>query len=190
MEFQKILSGKEKVQILHLGFRLKRNKGPQGPNQTTYFKCVEKTCKATLATLGDLDGELSLKFHRHEQHNHRADVSKKHCQLILTWISRRSQVESWPSRETTVRRDFHKSNEFSYRDTKQTRLGNKTADFQKRNVTSHDYLNNVVVVVVVVHSLVRSLFRSHHSLVRLLPRSWDSEWLDGYFVRVFFYFRP
>ena len=76
MEFQKILSGKEKVQILHLGFRMKWNKGPQGPNHTTYFKCVEKSCKATLATLGELSGELSLKFHHHEQHNHRADVSK------------------------------------------------------------------------------------------------------------------
>ena len=59
-----------------MGFRIKWNKGPKGPNQTTYFKCVEKSCKATLATLGDLNGELTLKFHRHEQHNHRADISQ------------------------------------------------------------------------------------------------------------------
>ena len=34
--------------------------------------------------------------------------------------------------------------------------------------------------------LTRSLARSLCSL----PRSWDSKWLDGYFVCVFFYFRP
>ena len=75
MEFKKITSGKNKPQILHLGYRMQWNRGPQGPNDTTYFKCVDKTCKATLATLGDINGELTLKFHRHEQHNHRADIS-------------------------------------------------------------------------------------------------------------------
>ena len=96
MEFQKILSGKEKVQILHLGFRMKWNKGPQGPNHTTYFKCVEKSCKATLATLGDLNGELSLKFHHHEQHNHRADVSKNIVSATLHEF--RGEVKSNPDR--------------------------------------------------------------------------------------------
>ena len=75
MEFQKILSGKNKTQILHLGFRMFWNKGPQGPNDTTYFSCVEKGCKATMATLGNLEGDLTLKYHRHQMHNHRADVS-------------------------------------------------------------------------------------------------------------------
>ena len=96
MEFQKILSGKEKVQILHLGFRMKWNKGPQGPNYTTYFKCVEKSCKATLATLGELSGELSLKFHHHEQHNHRADVSKNIVSATLHEF--RGEVKSNPDR--------------------------------------------------------------------------------------------
>ena len=41
----------------------------------------------------------------------------------------------------------------------------------------------------------RSLLRSRsatftHPLARSLPRSWESELLDGYFVCVFFYFRP
>ena len=76
MDFQKIQSGKEKTQILHLGFRLMWNKGPQGPNKTSYFKCVDKSCKATMATLGDLNGDLSLKWHHHHVHNHRADVTQ------------------------------------------------------------------------------------------------------------------
>ena len=75
MEFQKIASGKNKTQILHLGYRFKWNQGPQGPNLTTYFVCVDKSCKATLATLGDLSGDLTLKYHRNHLHNNRADVS-------------------------------------------------------------------------------------------------------------------
>ena len=75
MDFKLILSGKNKPQILHLGFRFQWNKGPKGPNQTTYFKCVNKTCKATLATTGDIEGELALKFHNNTAHNHQADVS-------------------------------------------------------------------------------------------------------------------
>ena len=75
MDFKKINSSKNKPQILHKGFRMQWNQGPKGPFKTTYFKCVNKTCNATLATTGDLDGELSLKFHNIELHNHRADVS-------------------------------------------------------------------------------------------------------------------
>ena len=76
MDFQKILSGKEAVQILDKGFRFVWNKGPQGPALRSYFKCVNKTCKATLSTYGDLNGEVTLNFHRIELHNHRADVAK------------------------------------------------------------------------------------------------------------------
>ena len=77
MEFTPILSGKEKIQILHRGFRLKHNKGPQGPSKTFYFTCVIAGCKARAATLGDLTlTDLSLKYHHVEQHNHHADVSK------------------------------------------------------------------------------------------------------------------
>ena len=75
MEFQKIISGRNKVQILHLGFRMQRNQGPQGPLNTTYFNCTTKNCKATLATLGNLDGDLALSYHRVEKHNHNPDVS-------------------------------------------------------------------------------------------------------------------
>ena len=52
------------------------NRGPQGPLKTTYFDCVEKGCKARLATVGDLDGDLTLKYHRSDQHTHSADASK------------------------------------------------------------------------------------------------------------------
>ena len=76
MEFQKIISGKNKTQILHNGFRMQINRGPLGPQNTTYFSCVERQCKATLATLGDLDGELTLKYHREDKHTHSPDVSK------------------------------------------------------------------------------------------------------------------
>ena len=77
MEFTPILSGKEKVQILHRGFRLKHNKGPQGPLKTSYFTCVVSGCKARAATLGDLNiTDLSLKYHHVEQHTHHADLSK------------------------------------------------------------------------------------------------------------------
>ena len=38
------------------------------------FLCVDIGCKATLATLGDLSGDLTLKFHFNHLHNHRADV--------------------------------------------------------------------------------------------------------------------
>ena len=41
----------------------------------SYFKCVIKTCNARLATTGDVNGDLMLKYHHHDQHNHRADVS-------------------------------------------------------------------------------------------------------------------
>ena len=73
MEFEKIISGKNKVQIIDKGFRMQWNNGPKGPLKTTYFSCVEKGCKATLATMGDLDSDLTLKYHRLEQHNHRSD---------------------------------------------------------------------------------------------------------------------
>ena len=75
MEFQKIISGKNKTQIIHRGFRMNWNRGPQGPLLSTYFTCVAKGCKATLATSGELDSDLALKYHRLEQHNHAADVS-------------------------------------------------------------------------------------------------------------------
>ena len=53
------------------------NKGPQGPNNTRYFICTKRytdNCKATLATTGDLDENIVLKFHKKE-HNHPSDVS-------------------------------------------------------------------------------------------------------------------
>ena len=77
MEFKLIQSGRDKIQILDQGFRLKRNKGPSGPYKTSYFVCVEPGCKARAATLGDLTvTDLSLKYHHVEQHNHHADPAK------------------------------------------------------------------------------------------------------------------
>lgn len=77
MDFKPIISGRSKIQILDKGFRLKLNKGPKGPMNTSYFTCVESGCKAKAATIGELTLEgLSLKFHRVEQHNHHSDVSK------------------------------------------------------------------------------------------------------------------
>ena len=77
MEFKAILSGKDKIQILDKGFRLKCNQLPKGPLKTSYFTCVTPGCKAKAATLGDLNvADLSLKYHRVDQHNHPADVSK------------------------------------------------------------------------------------------------------------------
>ena len=74
MDFEVILSGKEKVQVLDNGFRLKWNKGPQGPHETSYFTCVTPGCRATAATLGPLEKDrLTLKYHRVEQHIHHAD---------------------------------------------------------------------------------------------------------------------
>ena len=76
MEFKVILSGKDKIQILDHGYRLKWNKGPQGQHDTTYFACVKPGCKATAATLGPLEiDKLSLKYHRVAAHNHEADIS-------------------------------------------------------------------------------------------------------------------
>ena len=83
MEFKKIISGRNKVQILHLGFRMQRNQGPQGPLKTTYFNCTTKKCKATLATFGDLDGDLTLNYHRVENHNHSPDVSANIVSSLL-----------------------------------------------------------------------------------------------------------
>ena len=76
MEFKKILSGKGKYQILDLGYRFQWNKGPQGPNDIAYFTCTEKGCKATLSTYGRLDGDLTLKKHKVELHNHRPDAAE------------------------------------------------------------------------------------------------------------------
>ena len=76
MDFQKIVSGKNKIQTLHHGFRMQINRGPLRPHKTTYFSCVEQNCKANLATLGELEGELTLKYHREEKHTHPPDVSK------------------------------------------------------------------------------------------------------------------
>ena len=66
-----------------------------------------------------------------------------------------------------------------------------------------------IQAAVLGHSLVRSLVHSHPSLIRLLqtarssaltrslahslrslPRSWESKLLDGYFVCIFFHYRP
>ena len=96
MEFQKILSGKNKVQILHLGYRMQWNKGPQGPANTTYFSCVEKGCKATLATTGSLDGELTIKYHRNDQHNHRSDAAKNIVAAAMSEF--REEIDSNPDR--------------------------------------------------------------------------------------------
>ena len=94
MDFQRIISGKNKTQILHDGFRLQWNRGPQGPLDTTYFTCTEKACKATLATTGDLNGELTLKYHRKEQHNHPSDIAKT---LVASSLSDfRQQVKTNP----------------------------------------------------------------------------------------------
>ena len=44
----------------------------------SYFICVEKNCKARLATEGDIHGpmeNLKLKYHRIENHTHRSDAS-------------------------------------------------------------------------------------------------------------------
>ena len=77
MDFKIILSGKEKVQILDRGFRLKLNKGPQGPNRKSYFTCVHSGCKARAGTEGELTlGGLTLVYHHVEQHTHHADFSK------------------------------------------------------------------------------------------------------------------
>ena len=77
MDFKLILSGRDKVQILHQGFRLKRNKGPNGPNKTTYWACVQVGCNARAATLGEINmTDLSLKYHYIEQHSHHADKAK------------------------------------------------------------------------------------------------------------------
>ena len=71
-----ILSGKEKIQILDNGFRLKHNKGPTGPNNTSYFTCVFPGCKARAATTGELAiDKLTLKYHHVHQHSHHADTS-------------------------------------------------------------------------------------------------------------------
>ena len=94
MEFKKILSGKSKAQILHLGFRFQWNRGPQGPARTTYFSCVEKNCKATLATTGELEGDLNLKYHRRHQHTHRPDPS---ANIVAETMSTfRKEVEAKP----------------------------------------------------------------------------------------------
>ena len=75
MELQKICSGKDKVQVLHLGYRMIWNKGPGGPDDTTYFKCHRRDCKARLATTGLLSGELTLKWHKDTLHIHPPDHS-------------------------------------------------------------------------------------------------------------------
>ena len=49
---------------------MKIHRGPTEPQDITYFICVERHCKARLATLGKLDGKLSLKYHREERHTH------------------------------------------------------------------------------------------------------------------------
>ena len=77
MDLKLIKSGREKIQILHHGFRLKRDKGPKGPNKTTYWACVVVGCKGRAATSGELTlDDLSLKYHHLEQHNHHADEAQ------------------------------------------------------------------------------------------------------------------
>ena len=77
MEFQKIFSGKGVPQILHLGYRLKHNTRRKGQRkgEINYFDCVNRDCYATLGTLGDADGDLTLSFHKHDQHNHAPNVA-------------------------------------------------------------------------------------------------------------------
>ena len=75
MDFKTIRSGKDKVQILHSGYRMIWNRGPQGPQNITYFKCHRSDCKARLATTGLLSGQLSLRFHKTHLHTHSPDES-------------------------------------------------------------------------------------------------------------------
>ena len=49
-----------------------------------------------MATFGDLHGELTMKYHHHEQHNHRADVSKNIVSATLHEF--RDEVKSNPDR--------------------------------------------------------------------------------------------
>ena len=77
MDLKLIKSGREKIQILHHGFRLKRDKGPKGPHKTTYWACVVVGCKGRAATSGDLTlDDLSLKYHHVEHHNHHGDEAQ------------------------------------------------------------------------------------------------------------------
>ena len=94
MEFKKIISGRNKVQILHQGFRMQRNQGPRGPHNLTYFNCTEPNCKAKLTTEGLLDGELKLKYHHVDQHTHPPDPSEMIVKASLSEF--RARVKSNP----------------------------------------------------------------------------------------------
>ena len=75
MAFKIITSAKNAKHVLIDGYRMKWNRGPQGPMDTTYFFCAEKSCKATLALVGDLEGDPEVKYHRIDKHNHPPDNS-------------------------------------------------------------------------------------------------------------------
>ena len=70
-----ICPGMDKIQILHLGYILIWNRGPQGPENTTYLKYHRSDCKARLATVGELSCEFTLKYHRDTLHTHPPDES-------------------------------------------------------------------------------------------------------------------
>ena len=72
------------------------NRGPQGPANTTYFSCVEKGCKATLATTGTLDCNFTVKYHRNDQHNHRSDPAKNIVSAAMSDF--RDEIGSNPDR--------------------------------------------------------------------------------------------
>ena len=87
MAFKAILSGKGKIQLLmEDGWRYISNRKATGPNSTTYYTCVQKTCPARAATTGgpELD-QLQLKYHAqlHKPHNHSPDKSENSAQEML-----------------------------------------------------------------------------------------------------------
>ena len=79
MDVKAIISGHNCIQLLIDGYRYTRNKDPQGPNAISYFACVNRGCKGTAATVGEISVDnINLKYHNlpNRQHNHPPDEGK------------------------------------------------------------------------------------------------------------------
>jgi hypothetical protein len=123
MDFKIIKSGKEKPQLIVDGYRLRLNKGPQGPLRSSYFKCVK--CKATAAAQGPLEpGEFVLKFHHKEKHT---------CVLVAEKLAEfRAKARECPDKAVKVVFEEIATevlNDASTVDTRQNRIGKKASNF-------------------------------------------------------------
>ena len=92
-DFKTIYSGKNKLQILHKGYRFGVSKVPDLSTPVCYFRCVVKKCKSRCGGRIGSDGVLGIK-QLGETHNHPPDEAGNI--VAATMYEYREKVRSNP----------------------------------------------------------------------------------------------